>query len=130
MSLKTTVRGLIKQHCPQLDTFTEETLRIDTPVPNIIVMTCHDAVIFGHRVPANTHVFLNLTGPSLTRPSVPIAERIAFYASSLRWLAIRGTGRRRRTSAPNVGCGKILGEQARLFSIPLRGPRLRSVREI
>ncbi|KAI1328422.1 cytochrome P450 [Xylariaceae sp. FL0255] len=68
------VGELVKQHCAYLDAFIEETLRIDTPVPNIMVMTRCNTTILGQAVPANTRVFLNLTGPSLTRASVPIAE--------------------------------------------------------
>ncbi|KAI3332041.1 cytochrome P450 [Xylariaceae sp. AK1471] len=69
-----TVAELVKVHSPHLDAFIEETLRCDTPVVNIMVMTRHDTVVLGHQVPADTRVFLNLAGPSLNRQSVPVAE--------------------------------------------------------
>ncbi|TGJ86621.1 hypothetical protein E0Z10_g2188 [Xylaria hypoxylon] len=69
-----TVTELIKAHSPHLDAFIEETMRCDTPVANIMVMTRHDTVVLGHRIPGDTRVFLNLTGASLNQPSVPVAE--------------------------------------------------------
>ncbi|KAH7322484.1 cytochrome P450 [Stachybotrys elegans] len=59
---------------PYLDAFIEEVLRIHCPVVTIMVMTRYDTLILGHHVPAETQVFLNLTGPSLSRPSVPVDE--------------------------------------------------------
>ncbi|KAI1131080.1 cytochrome P450 [Nemania abortiva] len=69
-----TVTELTKVHSPHLDAFIEETLRCDTPVANIMVMTRHDTIVLGYPVPGDTRVFLNLTGPSLNQPSVPVAE--------------------------------------------------------
>lgn len=69
-----TVTELIKVHSPHLEAFIEETLRCDTPVANIMVVTRHDTVVLGHRIPRDTRVFLNLTGASLTRPSIPVAD--------------------------------------------------------
>ncbi len=64
------------RHNAYLDAFIEEVLRIDTPVVNIMVMTRMDTVVLGYPVPADTRVFLNLTGSSLNRPSVVVDESI------------------------------------------------------
>lgn len=69
-----TVTELTKVHSPYLEAFIEETLRCDTPVPNIMVVTRYDTVVLGHEIPRDTRVFLNLTGASLTLPSIPVAE--------------------------------------------------------
>ena len=69
-----TVTELIKVQSPHLNAFIEETLRCDTPVANIMVMTREDTTVLGHHVPRDTRVFLNLTGPSINQTSVPVAE--------------------------------------------------------
>jgi cytochrome P450 len=69
-----TTAELTRSRAPYLDAFVEETLRCDTPVVNIMVMTRHDTTVLGRRVPADTRVFLNLAGPSLNQPSVAVAE--------------------------------------------------------
>ncbi|KAI1109203.1 cytochrome P450 [Nemania sp. NC0429] len=69
-----TVAELIKVHSPYMEAFIEETLRCDTPVVNVLVVTRHDTIVLGHRLPRDTRVFLSLTGASLTRPSIPVAE--------------------------------------------------------
>lgn len=69
-----TVTELIKVHSPYLDAFVEETLRCDTPVVNIMVMTRYNTFVLGHQIPADTRVFLNLAGPSLNQTSVSIAD--------------------------------------------------------
>ncbi|KAH7311313.1 cytochrome P450 [Stachybotrys elegans] len=57
-----------------LDAFIQEVLRLDTPL-NIIVMTRYDTILLGHHVPADTRVILNLTGPGISAPSVPVDEK-------------------------------------------------------
>ncbi|KAI1437463.1 cytochrome P450 [Xylaria sp. CBS 124048] len=71
-----TVQELLKQHCAYLDAFIEETMRVDTPVPNIMVMTRRETVILGVSVPAETRVFVNLAGASLNQNSVPVDESL------------------------------------------------------
>lgn len=56
-------------------------MRCSTLVVNIMAMTRYDTVIFGHRIPADTRVFLNLAGPSLNRRSVPVAEADQYETS-------------------------------------------------
>ncbi|KAI0468859.1 cytochrome P450 [Xylaria cf. heliscus] len=86
-----TVTALIKTQSPHLNAFIEETLRCDTPVANIMVMTRHDTTILGHQVPRDTRVFLNLTGPSISQQSVPVTEADRQTTS--------------RVHKPVVGCG-------------------------
>lgn len=69
-----TVTELVRVRSPYLDAFVEETLRCNTPVVNIMVMTRYDTAVLGHRIPADTRVFLNLAGPALNQPSVAVAE--------------------------------------------------------
>ncbi|KAI1145866.1 cytochrome P450 [Nemania diffusa] len=59
---------------PYLDAFIEEVLRYNCPVTTIGVSTRRDTMILGHKVPKDTTVFLNLTGPSLNMASVPVDE--------------------------------------------------------
>lgn len=68
-----TAEELIK-HDSYLDAFIEEVLRFNSPVVTIMVMTRMDTIILGHPVPGDTQVFLNLTGPSLNMPAVPVEE--------------------------------------------------------
>ncbi|KAI0393085.1 cytochrome P450 [Xylariaceae sp. FL0594] len=69
-----TVAELIRAQSPHLNAFIEETLRCDTPLASLMVMTRRDTTVLGHRVPRDTRVFLNLTGPSLNQSSVHVAE--------------------------------------------------------
>jgi cytochrome P450 len=69
-----TAAELVRSRAPYLDAFVEETLRCDTPVVNIMAMTRRDTTVLNRRVPADTRVFLNLSGPSLNQPSVAVAE--------------------------------------------------------
>ncbi|PHH92155.1 hypothetical protein CDD83_8638 [Cordyceps sp. RAO-2017] len=62
------------RRCARLEAFVQETLRLDTPVLNIMVMTRTEAVVLGHRLPADTRVFVNLTGPSINMPSLAVDE--------------------------------------------------------
>ncbi|KAK4154499.1 cytochrome P450 [Chaetomidium leptoderma] len=59
---------------PWLDAALEETLRLDSPVVNIMVVTRTDTLVLGCFVPRDTPVFLNLAGPSLNRQSVFVEE--------------------------------------------------------
>lgn len=70
-----TADELIK-HAPYLDAFIEEVLRFNSPVVTIMVTTREDTMVLGYPVPEDTQVFLNLTGPSLNMPSVPVDERV------------------------------------------------------
>ena len=70
-----TVAELIK-HSPYMDAFIEETLRLDCPTAQTTMSTRRDTVILGHAVPADTLVFINMTGPSMTSPSIPIPEHL------------------------------------------------------
>ncbi|CAH0051634.1 unnamed protein product [Clonostachys solani] len=63
------------KHSAYLEAFVEEVLRYNCPVPTILVMTKRDTILLGHHIPADTQVFLNLTGPSLTTPSLTIQEQ-------------------------------------------------------
>ncbi|KAL2257039.1 hypothetical protein VTK26DRAFT_747 [Humicola hyalothermophila] len=60
------------KRAPYLDAFIEETLRLDCPTAQTTMTTRRDTVILGHAVPADTLVYLNMTGPSLTSPSIPV----------------------------------------------------------
>ncbi|KAF3809047.1 Cytochrome P450 71D8 [Colletotrichum gloeosporioides] len=62
------------RHAPYLDAFIEEVLRLNTPVVTIMVTTNTNTLVLGHPVPADTQVFLNLTGPSINMPAVPVDE--------------------------------------------------------
>jgi cytochrome P450 len=59
---------------PYLDALIEEVLRLDCPVVTIAIATRRDTTILAHGVPKDTPVFLNLTGPSLTTPSIAIQD--------------------------------------------------------
>ncbi|GKT43285.1 cytochrome P450 monooxygenase TRI13 [Colletotrichum spaethianum] len=61
---------------PYLDAFIEEVLRFNTPVVTIMVTTSMNTIVLGHPVPADTQVFLNLTGASINMPSVPVEEHM------------------------------------------------------
>ncbi|KAF5027019.1 hypothetical protein F66182_894 [Fusarium sp. NRRL 66182] len=61
-------------HAPYLDAFLEEVLRYNCPVVTIMMVARRDTAILGHHVPENTPVFLNLTGASMSRPSIPVDE--------------------------------------------------------
>ncbi|KAK2603993.1 hypothetical protein QQS21_003829 [Conoideocrella luteorostrata] len=75
-----TAQELIK-HSAYLDAFLEEVLRHDCPVVTIMVVTRRDTVILGSPVPVDTPVFLNLTGPSMNRPSVSVEESLRSESS-------------------------------------------------
>ncbi|RYP48696.1 hypothetical protein DL768_005476 [Monosporascus sp. mg162] len=75
-----TAQELVK-HAPYLDAFLEEVLRLNCPVVTIMVTTKRDTLILGHHVPEDTIVFLNLTGPSLNRPSVAVPEALRSESS-------------------------------------------------
>ncbi len=77
-----TAAELTRQHSPWLDATLEETLRLDSPVINILVVTKNDTTVLGHFLPKDTPVFLNLTGASLSRPSVPIDDALRRASSS------------------------------------------------
>lgn len=57
-----------------LDAFIDEVLRLIAPVVTIMVTTRCDTQVLGNHLPADTQVFLNLTGPSLNMPSVAVDE--------------------------------------------------------
>ncbi|KAF4969320.1 hypothetical protein FZEAL_10250 [Fusarium zealandicum] len=69
-------------HAPYLDAFMEEVLRYNCPVVTIMIVARRNTVILGHPVPENTPVFLNLTGASMSRPSVPVDESIRSKSST------------------------------------------------
>ncbi|KAH8590933.1 cytochrome P450 [Bisporella sp. PMI_857] len=69
---------------PYLEAFIEEGLRFNCPVVTIMIYTRADTLILGHEVPNNTAVFLNLSGPSLNMPSVPVADNIRSSTSQSR----------------------------------------------
>ena len=77
-----TAAELARQHSPWLDAALEETLRLDAPVVNILVVTKTDTTVLGHFLPKDTPVFLNLTGASLSRPSVPVDDTLRRESSS------------------------------------------------
>ncbi|RYP77481.1 hypothetical protein DL769_003391 [Monosporascus sp. CRB-8-3] len=68
-------------HAAYLDAFLEEVLRLNCPVVTIMVTTRRNTLILGHHVPEDTTVFLNLTGPSLNRPSVTVRETLRSESS-------------------------------------------------
>ncbi|KAF2965614.1 hypothetical protein GQX73_g7966 [Xylaria multiplex] len=67
-----------------LNAFIEEVLRINTPVVTITVSTRRDTTILGHQIPKDTPIFLNLTGPSLSVPSIPVEECLRSPTSQAR----------------------------------------------
>lgn len=69
-----TVQELTNNRAHYLDAFIEEVLRFNSPVVTVMVTTRRDTVVLGHAVPRDTQVFLNLTGPSLNMPSIPVNE--------------------------------------------------------
>ncbi|KAK4185132.1 cytochrome P450 [Podospora australis] len=69
-----TAAELVKVRCPYLDAFIEETLRLNPPVVNIMVQTRYDTQVLGRHIPADTSVFLNLSGPSINEPSIFVQE--------------------------------------------------------
>jgi cytochrome P450 len=71
-----TAAELARHHSPWLDAALEETLRLRAPVTNIVVVTKTDTTVLGHFVPRDTAVFVNLAGPSLNRPSVPVDDSV------------------------------------------------------
>ena len=64
----------LTKHAAYLDAFLEEVLRFNCPVVTIMVVARRDTEILGHHVPKETPVFLNLTGPSINKPSVTVDE--------------------------------------------------------
>ncbi|KAK3896638.1 cytochrome P450 [Staphylotrichum tortipilum] len=77
-----TAAELARQHSPWLDATLEETLRLDSPVVNILVVAKTNTTVLGHFLPKDTPVFLNLTGASLNRPSVPVDDALRRASSS------------------------------------------------
>lgn len=81
----------LTKHAAYLDAFLEEVLRINCPVVTIMIETRRDTSILGHQVPKDTSVFLNLTGPSMNKPSVAVDETSrsktsqAFQATRASW---------------------------------------------
>ncbi|KAM3515970.1 hypothetical protein MY11210_000510 [Beauveria gryllotalpidicola] len=76
-----TAQELAKKQCPYLDAFLEEVLRLHCPVVTIMVVTKTDTAVLGHAIPRDTPVFLNLTGPSLSSPSVAVHEKLRSASS-------------------------------------------------
>jgi len=74
---------------PWLDAALEETLRLNTPVVNIMVVTKTDTVVLGAFVPRDTPVFLNLGGPSINAPSVRVEEGVRRKGGEVAWPAQR-----------------------------------------
>lgn len=77
-----TAAELARRHSPWLDAALEETLRLNTPVVNIMVVTKTDTTVLGCFVPRDTPVFLNLGGPSVNAPSVRVDERVRGKSSA------------------------------------------------
>lgn len=71
-----TSEELVAKMSPYLEGFIEEVLRYNSPVVTVMVETRRETAILGHVVPVNTPVFLNLTGPSMSMPSVPVQEKL------------------------------------------------------
>ncbi|KAF5230621.1 hypothetical protein FAUST_9712 [Fusarium austroamericanum] len=71
----------LTSHAPYLDAFLEEVLRYNCPVVTIMIVARRDTIILGHAVPEDTPVFLNLTGASMSRPSVPVDESLRSKSS-------------------------------------------------
>ena len=71
-----TCAELVKRPAPYLDAFIEEVLRFNCPVVTILVATRMDTLVLGHPIPGDTLVFLNLTGPSFNKLSVPVEESV------------------------------------------------------
>ncbi|KAI0508722.1 cytochrome P450 [Xylaria bambusicola] len=66
----------LSKPAPYLNAFIEEVLRVNCPVVTIMVNTRRDTTILGYQIPKHTAVFLNLTGSSLSEPSVPVEESL------------------------------------------------------
>ena len=64
----------MKKHSPYLDAFIEEVLRHDSPIPTTALTAREDTIILGHPIPKETYLFLNLTGPSFTAPSIAVED--------------------------------------------------------
>ncbi|KAI1113080.1 cytochrome P450 [Nemania sp. NC0429] len=64
----------LSKPAPYLNAFIEEVLRVNCPVVTILVNTRRDTTILGYQIPKHTPVFLNLTGSSLSKPSIPVKE--------------------------------------------------------
>jgi len=78
-----TAAELVAERSPVLDAFIDEVLRLIAPVVTIMVTTRCDTQVLGNHLPADTQVFLNLTGPSLNMPSVAVDEETRSQTSRM-----------------------------------------------
>ncbi|RYP46804.1 hypothetical protein DL768_007046 [Monosporascus sp. mg162] len=75
------VAEITKTSVPYLDAVMEEILRLSAPFRQVAREAIVDTTLLGHRVPKGTQVFLDISGPSFTSPSLPVDEAVRSESS-------------------------------------------------